>query len=118
MRAEFDALGANGEIATCDPVEAELLWTARSLDEFDDLRLELSGFPRFRVDVDTWDRSFDVWRKLVVGGRHRQVKHVDLLIAAVAERAGIPVVHYDRDFAIIAEVTGQPTRPIAPLGSL
>jgi predicted nucleic acid-binding protein len=42
----------------------------------------------------------------------------DLLIAAAAEFAGMPVSHYDRDFELIAEVTGQPVRAIAPLGSL
>jgi predicted nucleic acid-binding protein len=49
---------------------------------------------------------------------HRQVALPDLLVAAAAELAGIPVSHYDRDFELIAEVTGQPMRAIAPLGSL
>ena len=42
----------------------------------------------------------------------------DLLIAAAAELAEIPVCHYDAHFELIAEVTGQPMRAIAPLGSL
>jgi predicted nucleic acid-binding protein len=42
----------------------------------------------------------------------------DLLIAAAAELAALPVLHYDRDFEAIADVTGQPVRAIAPLGSL
>ena len=42
----------------------------------------------------------------------------DLLIAAAAELAELPVLHYDRDFELIAEVTGQPVRALAPLGSL
>ena len=49
---------------------------------------------------------------------HRQVKLPDLLIAAAAELAALPVLHYDRDFEAIADVTGQPVRAIAPLGSL
>jgi predicted nucleic acid-binding protein len=40
------------------------------------------------------------------------------LIAAAAESAGLPLVHYDRDFEAIAAITGQPTRWIAPPGSL
>ena len=35
-----------------------------------------------------------------------------------AERAEIPVLHYDRHFELIASITGQPVRAIAPLGSL
>ena len=49
---------------------------------------------------------------------HRRVKRADLLIAAAAESAGVPVLHYDADFEVIAEITGQPTRWIAPRGSL
>ena len=40
---------------------------------------------------------------------HRQVKIPDLLIAAVAARNGLTVIHYDSDYEIIASVTGQPT---------
>ena len=32
----------------------------------------------------------------------------DLIIAAAAEQAGLTVLHYDDDFDLIAEVTGQP----------
>jgi hypothetical protein len=35
-----------------------------------------------------------------------------------AELAEVPVLHYDRHFDVIAAVTGQPVRAIAPLGSL
>ena len=49
---------------------------------------------------------------------HRQVKIPDLLIAAVAARNGLTVVHYDRDYEIIASVTGQPTRWAAPRGTV
>jgi hypothetical protein len=33
----------------------------------------------------------------------------DLLIAAIAEHAGLTVLHHDKDFDLIAGVTGQPT---------
>ena len=49
---------------------------------------------------------------------HRRVRLADLLIAAAAERAELPVLHYDRHFELIASVTGQEVRPLAPLGSL
>jgi hypothetical protein len=37
----------------------------------------------------------------------------DLLIAATAELAGLNVLHLDRGFEIIAEITGQPPRASA-----
>ena len=42
----------------------------------------------------------------------------DLVLAAVAERAQLTVLHYDRDFDHIATLTGQPVEAVAPLGSL
>ena len=53
-----------------------------------------------------------------VGLHHPRVAHVDLLVAAAAESAGMTVLHYYADFDEIAGVTGQPTRWIATRGSL
>jgi predicted nucleic acid-binding protein len=39
-------------------------------------------------------------------------------IAAVAELADMPIVPYDRDFDLIAEVSGQDTRWVVPRGSI
>jgi predicted nucleic acid-binding protein len=53
------------------------------------------------------------------GGAHQRfAKDSDLLIAAAAEAAGVTVLHYDEDYDRIAKVTGQPTRWLAPAGSL
>lgn len=32
----------------------------------------------------------------------------DLLIAAIAERAGLTLLHQDKDVDLVAEITGQP----------
>jgi predicted nucleic acid-binding protein len=45
------------------------------------------------------------------------VKGADLRIAVAAESQGATGLHYDQDFDVIADVTGQPTRWIAPRGS-
>ena len=106
------------EIATCPMVVMELLWTARSQQDFEDLRRDLDALAKVTNDQDSWDRAMDVWRELVIQGRHRQVKIPDLLVAASAEIAGLSVCHYDADFDVIATVTGQSVRAIAPIGSL
>lgn len=49
-------------------------------------------------------------------GQHR-LPIMDLLIAATAEVHGATVLHHDRDFDRIADVTGQVTRWIVPAGS-
>ena len=106
------------EVATCPMVVMELLWTTQSQQEFEDLRRDLDALAKVPNDQDSWDRAMDVWRELVVQGRHRQVKIPDLLVAASADIAGLPVCHYDRDFDVIATITGQRVRAIAPIGSL
>ena len=118
VRADFDARVRHGEIATCPPVLMELLWSVRNLRAFDDVVSQMGALPQLAADRPVWDRAIVVWRELARRGRHRQAQQFDLLVAAAAELAGISVCHYDRHFEVIAEVTGQPVRAIAPLGSL
>ena len=52
-------------------------------------------------------RVVEVQLMLADQGRHRAPSVPDLLIAALAERAGLTVLHLDKDFDLIAEITGQ-----------
>jgi len=55
------------------------------------------------------DRALEVQLMLVGKGQHRAPSVPDLLIAATAELAGLAVLHLDKDFELIAKLTGQPT---------
>jgi predicted nucleic acid-binding protein len=46
------------------------------------------------------------------------VSLADLIIAAVAERHRVCVLHYDADYERVATITGQPTRWVVPEGSV
>jgi predicted nucleic acid-binding protein len=118
--AAFDAAAAAHEIALCEVVVFELLRTARDTQNLAALRLELESLPQVHVDRGTWQRAMDVYELLARRGplHHRQVPWSDVVIAAAGERAGLPIIHYDRHFETVAEVTGQPVEAIAPLGSL
>jgi predicted nucleic acid-binding protein len=118
IEQDFDAAVLAGDIATCSPVQMELLWGARTAADFRSLRGSLAALPSVPVDAAVWERAVEVWQLLVDQGRQRQVKQPDLLVAAAGEVAGVVVCHYDRHFDVIAAVTGQPVRAIAPLGSL
>lgn len=120
LRQAFDEASIDGRIAICDMVRLELLHGARNVTEFRATRTELAYLPDCPIAAEQWQRALDVYEALAAqGGKHqRAVKHADLLIAAAAEAAGVPVLHYDEDFDRIAEVTGQPTRWLAPRGSL
>ena len=49
-----------------------------------------------------------VQKLLAEKGQHRAPSIPDLLIAATAELAGLTVLHLDKDFDLIAKLTGQP----------
>jgi predicted nucleic acid-binding protein len=53
-------------------------------------------------------RAVEVQMALADRGMHRAPSIPDLLIAAVAERSGLIVLHHDKDFDLIADITGQP----------
>lgn len=53
------------------------------------------------------DRALEVQMTLAGKGQHRAPSIPDLLIAATAELAGLTVLHLDKDFDLIAKVTGQ-----------
>jgi predicted nucleic acid-binding protein len=120
LRDEFDTALIEGEIATCDMVRLELLYSARNSDDFAAIREELSELPDCPIAQEQWERALWVYERLSErGGAHqRSVKHPDLLIAAAAEAAGVTVLHYDEDYDRIADITGQPTHWLAPSGSL
>lgn len=53
------------------------------------------------------DRAVEVLGLLADRGQHRAPAVPDLLVAATAELARLTVLHVDRDFELIADVTGQ-----------
>ncbi len=53
------------------------------------------------------DRALEVQLLLADQGQHRGLSIPDLMIAAVAELAGLILLHLDKDFELIADVTGQ-----------
>jgi predicted nucleic acid-binding protein len=116
----FAAAVEDGSIAVCDMVVMEVLTSARDAGDFRDLEAALAACPWLRVEVADWDEARRVYGRLAEQGplHHRAVKIPDLLIAAVANRNGLTVVHYDSDFDRIAAVTRQPVRWAAPRGSL
>lgn len=120
IAAEFDGSVRTGQIATCRIVVLELLRTARNAKELVRIREDLDQLRDLPIRRRDWDRAADVMHALAErrGGQHRQVRIPDLLIAATAEAAEVPVLYYDHHFELIAQVTGQPLRALAPLGSL
>ncbi|WP_052612408.1 PIN domain-containing protein [Mycobacterium canetti] len=114
----FDESARGGLVATCDVVCLELLRSARNRDRFMVQSRLLSTLPQCPIGRREQTRAREVQVELAAAGHHRGVKPVDLLIAAAAEAAQLPVLHYDHDYDIIAAITGQPSRWLAAPGAL
>jgi predicted nucleic acid-binding protein len=106
--------------AVCDAVRLEYLMGARSGRHYDELDTALSGLHPIEIQAGDWQRAREVHRTLAhqTGGGQRAVKIPDLIIAAAAERSGMPIAHYDEDYDRIAAITGQESAWVAPRGSL
>jgi hypothetical protein len=110
-----DALAVD-EVAICDPILIEYLNGARNASEYDRYEAALRATRLVSTTADDWIGAVDVHRALARSGAglQRSVKLPDLIIAATAARAGLPLVHFDEDYDRIASITGQPTRWILP----
>lgn len=60
------------------------------------------------------DRALEVQQLLANNGQHRAPSIPDLIIAATAELAGLTILHLDKDFDLIAELTGQASERLRP----
>ncbi len=67
----------------------------------------LSSMPVEDMTPAVEDRAVEVLALLADRGQHRALSVPDLIIAATAELAGLTVLHLDKDFDVIADVTGQ-----------
>lgn len=114
----FNAEVRAGRIVTCGVVVLELLRSARNTVSFRAQSEMLDALERCPDDAQQFTRAREVQALLADNGRHRGIPPADLLIAASAEAGSVPVLHYDHDYDLIAEVTGQVVRWILPAGSL
>ena len=114
----WEGLLERNELYLCSPVRLELLYSARGNDEYERVAWELGGLPNLALDRRTGSLAERTQLELAGLGQHRGPTAVDLLVAAIAEVYGATVLHYDRHFDLIAQVTGQEAEWIAPPGSL
>jgi predicted nucleic acid-binding protein len=76
-------------------------------------RPPLASMPVEHQTPATEDRAVEVQAMLAACGHHRAPSIPDLIVAATAELAGLTILHVDKDFDLIAEITGQPAERLA-----
>lgn len=116
VRAALLPLLERGLLATCAVIDLEVLFSARSAEDYARGRAARAGFEWLPMTDEVGARAVEVQSLLAAKGQHRAASIPDLLIAATAERYGVTVLHYDADFDTIATVTGQPMKWVVEPG--
>lgn len=89
----------------CDLVVLELTRLAPNAARAEGVAERLDAFESVPMPDTLWTQARRTQLRLASAGDHRRVPPADLLLAAAAEVAGVPLVHYDRDYERIAAVT-------------
>jgi predicted nucleic acid-binding protein len=116
---EWDRALENGQIATTPIVKMEMLYSAQSAEDFQDLEQVLAALRDIPITRSVTNAAIGAMRELA---RKRPLYHrvrlPDALIAAAAADAGVGVLHYDRHYDRLAEALTFESRWIAPPASL
>ncbi len=118
VAARITPLLVGGDVATCSVVELEILFSAKTHADLVATRARRRALPQLAIIQADFDRAIAVLEGLARSGHHRAAGIPDLLIAAIAERHGLAVLHYDKDFDLISKVSGQSAEWVVPAGSV
>ncbi len=99
-RGVIDGLLAGGRIAIIPVIRLELLGGTKSQVEFQRLDRRLGALHQLPLAQSEWDESAGLAFKLRRMGM--TVPYIDIIIAAVAILHGLPLIHADRHFDLIA----------------
>ena len=113
----FAPRAVEGAVGICAPVAFELGYSARNHEDYVALVDRLTAYPFVPVTDADHRRALEVQSSLSERGQHRALSLVDALVAAAAEARGLTVLHYDADFELVANVTGQPHEWIVERGT-
>jgi predicted nucleic acid-binding protein len=118
VATRLDPLVIAGLVATCGVVDLELLASARGQAEYAKLAAaRRASFEWLATDDADIRRALETQEALAERGQHR-IAWPDLVTAAVAQRHRVTLLHYQPDYEVIAEVTGQYVEWVVPRGSL
>jgi hypothetical protein len=117
VRSALQPVVEAGSAARAGISDLEVGFSARNDNEWDQLIGALQLLELVETSASHVARARQTQR-LLSAKRQRGRMVPDLLIAAAAEERGLTVLHYDSDFDLIAEVTGQSCQWIVTKGSI
>ncbi len=92
------------DIATCDAIRMEVLSGARDEQHLQQLRRLLARATSIATEPIDYDTAAALYRTCRPAGQTVR-KLIDCLIAAVATRGDVPILHRDADFDVLAAHT-------------
>lgn len=105
VRARLEPLAMGGLIATCGVIELEALVSARSPSDYvQQVQTRGAIFEYLDSEESDFELALDIQSKLAQASQHRAGKIPDMLMAAVAVRNNLTLLHYDSDFDLIGGV--------------
>lgn len=117
VRTVIEPLTESGRLGRAGITDLEVGYGSRNAREWDQDMADLSVFQLVETTADHVQRARQVQR-LLASRSQRGRKVPDLLIAAAAEQERLVLLHYDSDFDLIANVTGQPCQWVVPAGTV
>lgn len=106
---EWAARIQRGLVRICTVTKLELGYSSRSGSDHRAMLREppIASMPVEYLSPRIEDRALAVQTMLAERGQHRAPSIPDLVIAATAELHELTVLHLDKDFELIADLTGQ-----------
>lgn len=107
------------QIVTSMPLLLEVGYSARSAEDHRTLIANMRRLPHVAISPEVEEHAFRTQRELAAIGHHR-LAPIDVMIAACAHEIGAGVLHYDRDYDVLASHTSLrfESEWLAPAGTL
>ncbi len=119
-RRQIAQLLDTGRLHTSLPFLLQAGVSARDASDWAATAEDFAALPEAPIDAVVERRAREAQHDLVRVGLHRAIPVADLLLAALAERHRLTVLHYDHDFDRLRQSTGLRFGSdwLAPAGSL
>jgi predicted nucleic acid-binding protein len=107
----------DGLIASCSIIDLEVLYSARSQADYEEVLEERRSLDSAPITPEVMDTAIELQHALARRGQHR-IPIPDLVISAAAKHAHLVVLHYDDDFARIRDAGGARHEWVVPQGTI
>jgi predicted nucleic acid-binding protein len=108
-----------GQVGVALVTELEVGYSVRSGEDCAATRQDLLDLLiPVTMPIRAEERARELQRDLVNRGQHRGVSVADLVLAAIADIEEPTILHYDADFDLISDITGQPTEWVVSRASV